>query len=160
MAWSNPATHQPAANHGPSIATARPRAPPPPPARLASVATAPRPPCRAGSPVVDRPGFFVPTIFRVFTLDQDLEAISRLCGERRKELNDGRGKPRLERVRVLNRLGTVEAPKRLRSSERGWRHAPSTTAGFRWAGSGVSAWPRPADKIFSGGWATMSVWPR
>lgn len=40
-------------------------------------------------------------IFGGLTLDHDLEAISRLCGERREELDQGDGKVRYERVRVL-----------------------------------------------------------
>lgn len=43
----------------------------------------------------------VKVVFGGLTLDADLEAISRLCGERRDEIDDGDGRLRSERVRVL-----------------------------------------------------------
>ena len=48
-------------------------------------------------------------VFGGLTLDGDLEAISRLCGDRREEIDDGDGKLRTERVRVLpvDRLRTL-----------------------------------------------------
>ena len=40
-------------------------------------------------------------VFGGLSLDADLEALSRLCGERREVLDDGDGRMRAERVRVL-----------------------------------------------------------
>lgn len=48
-------------------------------------------------------------VFGGLTLDADLEAISRLCGERKEEVDAGDGKVRYERVRLLpvDRLRTL-----------------------------------------------------